>query len=219
VSARADTIDPTTDDPERGDSLLSVIRPALMVLVVLTLLTGLIYPLVITGVSQAIFKDKANGSLIARDGQTIGSALIGQNFFGADGYFWGRPSAAGADGYDANASGGSNLGPTNPELVERINQTVAAIRAAHPERGDTPIPVDLVTASASGLDPQISPAAAEYQVLRVARQRRLSVEQVRQLVKDATEGRSLGVLGEAGINVLKLNLALDRAAPLAADAP
>jgi K+-transporting ATPase ATPase C chain len=207
------------DPPDTGGSLLSVIRPALTLLVVLTLLTGLVYPLVVTGVSQIIFRDKANGSLLTRDGQTIGSELIGQNFFGADGYFWGRPSAAGSDGYDANASSGSNLGPTNPALLERVNQTVAAIRAAHPERGDAPIPVDLVTASASGLDPQISPAAAEYQVPRIARQRDLSEAQVRQLVKDATQGRSLGVLGEEGVNVLKLNLALDQTAPLADGAP
>src|SRR4051794_13675767 len=202
-----------------GGSLLDVIRPALTLLVVLTLLTGLAYPLAITAVSQVLFKDKANGSLLTRDGQTVGSKLIGQNFFGADGYFWGRPSAAGAGGYDANASGGSNLGPSNPALLDRVNQTVATIRAAHPERGDAPIPVDLATASGSGLDPQISPAAAEYQVPRVARQRGLSDDQVRQLVKAATEGRSLGILGEAGVNVLKLNLALDQLAPLSSNAP
>jgi K+-transporting ATPase ATPase C chain len=217
MSACANAVTTGAGDPEQGGgSLLSVIRPALALLVVFTLLTGLVYPLVITGVSQALFKDKANGSLITRDGQTIGSELIGQNFFGAVGYFWGRPSAAGADGYDANASSGSNLGPTNPALLDRINQTVADIRAAHPERGDAPIPVDLVTASGSGLDPQISPAAAEYQVPRIARQRGLSEDQVRQLIKDATEGRSLGFLGEQGVNVLQLNLALDTLAPLAA---
>jgi K+-transporting ATPase ATPase C chain len=210
---RSETPGESPDSPDGSDSLLGVLRPALTLLAVLALLTGLAYPLVITGVSQVIFKDKANGSLLTRDGQLVGSALIGQNFFGAVGYFWGRPSAA---GYDANASGGSNLGPTNPALLERVNQTVAALHAAHPERGDEPIPVDLVTASASGLDPQISPAAAEYQVPRIARQRNLSEAQVRQLVKDATEGRSLGALGEEGVNVLKLNLALDRAAPLAA---
>jgi K+-transporting ATPase ATPase C chain len=201
----------TVDD----GGLRGVVRPALTLLVVLMLLTGIAYPLAVTGVSQALFHDEANGSLLRRDGQTIGSALIGQNFFGAAGYFWGRPSAAGA-GYDAAASSGSNLGPTNPALLARVNQTIAELRRANPERGDAPIPVDLVTASASGLDPDISPAAAEYQVPRVARERGLREDQVRQLVRDATHGRSLGIFGEKGVNVLKLNLALDALASAAA---
>lgn len=200
-------------EPERG-GLLRQARTAALMLVILTVLTGVIYPLVVTGIAQVFFNDQANGSLIERDGQVIGSELIGQDFFGQAGYFWGRQSAAG-DGYDANLSSGSNLGPTNPALLERIDETVAAILAAHPEQAGVPIPVDLVTASGSGLDPHISPAAAEYQVARIARERGLSVEQVRELVNEHTEGRDLGVFGEERVNVLKLNLALDETAPLA----
>lgn len=200
-------------EPERG-GLLRQARTAALMLIILTVLTGVIYPLVVTGVAQLFFNDQADGSLIERDGQVIGSELIGQDFFGQAGYFWGRQSAAG-DGYDANLSSGSNLGPTNPVLLERIDETVVAIQAAHPEQAGVPIPVDLVTASGSGLDPHISPAAAEYQMARIARERGLSVEQVRELVNDHTDGRALGVLGEERVNVLKLNLALDEAAPLA----
>jgi K+-transporting ATPase ATPase C chain len=182
-------------------------------IVVMTVLTGIIYPLVVTGFSQMLFNEQANGSMIERDGQVVGSELIGQDFFGTAGYFWGRQSAAG-EGYDANLSSGSNLGPTNPALLERVDETIAALEAAHPERAGQPIPVDLATASGSGLDPHISPAAAEYQVPRIARERGISEDQVRELVEDATDGRFLGILGEEGVNVLKLNLALDEVAPL-----
>jgi K+-transporting ATPase ATPase C chain len=200
-------------EPLRG-SLLRQMRIGFTILIVFTLLTGVIYPLVITGIAQVVFNDKANGSMIERDGQTVGSELVGQDFFGQVGYFWGRPSA-GVDGYNGGVSSGSNLGPTNPVLIDRINESVAAIQAAHPERAGQPIPVDLVTASGSGLDPHISPASAEYQVPRIARERGISEEQVRDLVDEYTDGRTLGVLGEPRVNVLQLNLALDELAPLA----
>ena len=182
-------------------------RTAILMLAVLSVVTGLIYPLVITGVAQIVFPRQANGSLIVKDGKAVGSALIGQPFDDPK-YFWGRPSATSPFGYNAGASSGSNLSPTNPALVSAVQGRVDALRAADPGNV-APVPVDLVTASASGLDPHISPAAAFYQVSRVARERRLDVESVRVLVARHIEGRSLGVLGEPRVNVLALNLALD----------
>jgi K+-transporting ATPase ATPase C chain len=183
------------------------IRPALTMLLILTLLTGVVYPLAITGLAQLFFPDQANGSLIVRDGKVIGSKLIGQ-YFDKPEYFWSRPSATSPFPYNAAASGGSNLGPTNPALIEAVKARVAALRAADPGN-DSPIPVDLVTASGSGLDPHISPAAALYQVKRVARARGLDESTVQTLVTQHTEGRQFGLLGERRINVLQLNLGLD----------
>ncbi len=175
--------------------------------IVTTVLLGIIYPLVVTGLAQLIFPAKANGQLIARDGQIIGSRIIGQPFTGP-GYFHSRPSAAGT-GYDASSSGGTNLGPTNKVLITRVDQDAAALHAENP---NVPVPVDLVTTSASGLDPDISIAGAEFQIPRVARERNLSVDQVRQLISSHTQGRQLGFLGEPRVNVLELNLALDQQA-------
>ncbi len=183
------------------------IRPALTMLVILTLLTGLAYPLAVTGLAQLFFPDQANGSLIIRDGKVIGSQLIGQ-YFDKPEYFWPRPSATTPFPYNAAASGGSNLGPTNPALIEAVKARVAALRAADPGN-ELPIPVDLVTASGSGLDPHISPAAALYQLKRVARTRGLDENTVQALVTQHTEGRQFGLLGERRVNVLLLNLALD----------
>jgi len=185
------------------------VRPAIMILLSLTVLTGLLYPLTVTGLAQLLFPVQANGSLIVRDGKPVGSSLIGQPFTDPT-YFWSRPSATSPFPYNAAASGGSNLGPTNPALIEAVKARVAALQAADPSNR-APIPVDLVTASASGLDPHISPAAADYQVPRVARLRGMDEADVRQLVARHTLGRQFGLLGEPRVNVLLLNLDLDAA--------
>lgn len=190
----------------------NILRPALVVFLALTLLTGVAYPLVVTGAAQLLFPAQAAGSLILRDGKPVGSSLIGQNF-SDPGHFWGRPSATGTMPYNASASGGSNLGPLNPALTDAVKARVEALRAADPGNAG-PVPVDLVTASASGLDPHISPAAASYQAARVARVRNLPLEKVRQLVAQETETPWLGLLGEARVHVLKLNLALDALKPV-----
>jgi K+-transporting ATPase ATPase C chain len=188
--------------------MLRTFRDSLLMLVALTLVTGVVYPLVVTGIAQLTMRNAANGSIVERDGKAVGSALIGQPFSDPK-YFWSRPSATTPIPYNAGASSGSNLGPTNPALTDAVKGRVEALRAADP--GNTaPVPVDLVTASASGLDPHISPAAAEYQVARVARVRGLDPARVRELVAGNTHGRQLGFLGEPVVNVLLLNLALDR---------
>lgn len=184
------------------------LRPALVLLVALTLITGLLYPLVITGLAQMLFPQQANGSLILIDGKPVGSSLIGQPF-DVPKYFWGRPSATSPFPYNAAASSGSNLGPTNDALIKAVQARIDALKSADPDN-PLPLPVDLVTASGSGLDPHISPASASYQVRRVARARGLEEASVRQLVSQHTEGRQLGILGEPRVNVLELNLALDR---------
>jgi potassium-transporting ATPase KdpC subunit len=180
------------------------LRPAIAVLVLLTLLTGFLYPAVVTAIAQVAFPNQANGSFIVVNGTTVGSSLIGQAFDQPK-YFWGRPSAAGK-GYDGTSSAGSNLGPTNKDLIDRISQSVDQMRAAN---GGGPVPVDLVTTSGSGLDPDISPAAAEYQVARVAAARSMTVDDVRAAVARHTDGSFLGFIGEPTVHVLALNLDLD----------
>ncbi|MBP8116541.1 MAG: potassium-transporting ATPase subunit KdpC [Nitrospira sp.] len=183
------------------------LKPALMTFLILTVLTGLMYPAIVTALAQLLFPYQANGSLIVRDGKPVGSTLIGQPFDDPK-YFWGRPSATAPFPYNAAASSGSNLGPTNPALIEAVKTRVAALKSADPGN-DAPVPVDLVTASGSGLDPHISPAAAEYQVRRVARARGRTAAFVQAVVGQHTEERQLGMLGERRVNVLALNLALD----------
>ena len=185
---------------------------AVRVTLVFAILTGVAYPLLVTGLSKAIFPHQANGSLVEANGKTIGSELIGQRFTRPE-YFQGRPSAAGSDGYDGLASGGPNFGPTNQHLVDRVQGDLKKFKEANPAYTG-PVPADLLTASGSGLDPDISPASAEAQVSRVASTRGMSPDALRQLVASHTEGRQFGVLGEPRVNVLQLNLALDQAAPV-----
>ena len=186
---------------------MSELRPALVTFALLTMLTGTLYPLIVTGVGQIAFARKASGSEIRVGDRIVGSSLVGQPF-SSPGYFWSRPSATTPQPYNGAASSGSNQGPLNPALESAVKERIAALRAADPI-STAPVPVDLVTASGSGLDPHISPAAAEYQVLRVARERAVPQERIRMLVQQATEGRTFGILGEPRVNVLELNLLLD----------
>jgi potassium-transporting ATPase KdpC subunit len=184
-----------------------LLRQSFVLLLLMTVITGVLYPLAATGLAQLIFPQQASGSLIVRNGKPVGSVLIGQSFTDPK-YFWGRPSATAPNAYNAGASSGSNLGPTNPALTEAVKQRIAALRAADPGN-NAPVPVDLVTASGSGLDPEISPAAAQYQLARVARARGLDPARVQALVNACTRGRQFGLLGEPRVNVLQLKLVLD----------
>jgi K+-transporting ATPase ATPase C chain len=184
-----------------------IVRPALTLLIFFSTLVGLMYPMLMTGISQVVFPFEANGSIMRINGKVLGSALIGQPFAAAS-YFWSRPSATTTMPYDASASNGSNLGPSNPALRETVEYRINALKAADPEN-TAPIPVDLVTSSGSGLDPHLSPAGVLYQVGRIARERHLPEATVRRLVEQCTEERTLGILGEPRVNVLRLNLALD----------
>ena len=187
--------------------MLKMLRQSVIALVALTVITGIIYPLAVTGIARGVFPQKASGSVIVQNGKAVGSSLIGQPFSDPK-YFWSRPSATSPEPYNGAASSGSNLGPTNPVLLKAVQERIVALRAADP--GNTrPVPVDLVTASGSGLDPDISPAAAYYQAARVARTRGLTLEQVDGLIARFTSGRWLGVLGDPRVNVVQLNLALD----------
>ena len=187
--------------------MLKMLRQSVIALVALTVITGIIYPLAVTGIARGVFPHKASGSVIVQNGKAVGSSLIGQPFSDPK-YFWSRPSATSPEPYNGAASSGSNLGPTNPVLLKAVQERIAALRAADP--GNTrPVPVDLVTASGSGLDPDISPAAAYYQAARVARTRGLTLEQVDGLIARFTSGRWLGVLGDPRVNVVQLNLVLD----------
>jgi K+-transporting ATPase ATPase C chain len=188
-------------------AMTTLFRPAIVLFLILTVITGVVYPLVVTGIAQVAFPSQAGGSIVLKDGKPVGSSLIGQSFSDAK-HFWGRPSATAPQPYNGLASGGSNLGPLNPALTDAIKTRIDALRAADPTN-KAPIPVDLVTASGSGLDPEISLAAAYYQLPRVAQARGLQPEAVRKLVAAHAHGRLLGILGEPRVNVLELNLALD----------
>jgi potassium-transporting ATPase KdpC subunit len=188
--------------------MLSQLRPAFVLLILMTIITGVVYPAVVTAIAQVAMSDKANGSLIRSDDKVVGSELIGQPFSDPK-HFWSRPSATSPYPYNASSSSGSNQGPTNPALIDAMNDRIKALRAADPDN-KAPVPVDLITASASGLDPHISPAAAGYQIGRVAKASGLPAERIRALVSQYTEGRQLGFLGEQVVNVLRLNLALDK---------
>jgi potassium-transporting ATPase KdpC subunit len=194
-------------DTPRNSAFLENLRPVLVLLLLLTIVTGLLYPLLVTVAAQLLLPGPAAGSLLMRDGRAVGSRLIGQSF-GDPRYFWSRPSATAPQPYNGTASTGSSLGPLNPTLLDAVKARVAALRAADPGN-DAPVPIDLVTASGSGLDPEISLAAANYQAARVARARGLALERVQALIAQHTEGRLLGVLGEPRVDVLELNLALD----------
>ena len=190
------------------NAFLQPLRPALVLFAGLTLITGVAYPLLTTGIGQVLFPQQVSGSLITENGKVIGSALIGQSFTEPK-YFWGRPSATSSSPYNAGASSGSNLGPLNPALTTAVSERIAALRQLDPSN-TTAVPVDLVTASASGLDPDISPAAAYYQAARIAHLRQLSLETVNAVIANHTQGRQWGILGEARVNVLLLNIALDK---------